>query len=183
MVGARKPIKVDVRILAATNKDLLELINKGEFREDLYYRLNVIAIDIPPLREREGDIFLLIQNFAVKFAKEFGKPVPKFSENVLQALQSYYWPGNVRELENIIQRLVIMSEGNTIDAPDLPTLMRYSALRGVGPHRTLAEIEAEHILSVLASVDNNKTKAAEILGIDRKTLREKMKKLQSPSSS
>jgi DNA-binding NtrC family response regulator len=145
--------------------------------------LNVIAIDIPPLRTREGDILLLIQNFAVKFAKEFSKPVPLFSKNALQALQSYYWPGNVRELENIIQRLVLMSEGETIDAPDLPSLMRYSALKGVGPHRTIAEVEAEHILSVLASVNNNKTKAAEILGIDRKTLREKMKKTQNPSFS
>jgi len=183
MVGARQPIKVDVRIIAATNKDLLELINKGEFREDLYYRLNVIAIDIPPLREREGDILLLIHNFSDKFAKEFGKSAPKFSENVFQALRSYYWPGNVRELENIIQRLVLMSEGETIDAPDLPSLMRYSALRGVGPHRTLAEVEVEHIHSVLASVDNNKTKAAEILGIDRKTLREKIKKIKELPSS
>lgn len=183
MVGARQPIKVDVRIIAATNKDLLDLINKGEFREDLYYRLNVVVIDIPPLRERKGDILLLIQNFAIKFAKEFGKSVQIFSENALQALQSYYWPGNVRELENIIQRLVIMSESDAIDAPDLPSLMRYSALKGVGPHRTIAEVEAEHILSVLASVNNNKTKAAEILGIDRKTLREKMKKTQNPSFS
>jgi DNA-binding NtrC family response regulator len=126
---------------------------------------------------------LLIKNFAVKFAKEFGKSAPKFSENVLQALQSYYWPGNVRELENIIQRLVLMSEGETIDAPDLPSLMRYSALRGVGPHRTLAEVEVEHIHSVLASVDNNKTKAAQILGIDRKTLREKIKKIKELPSS
>jgi DNA-binding NtrC family response regulator len=183
MVGARQPIKVDVRIIAATNKDLLDLINKGQFREDLYYRLNVIAIAIPPLREREGDILLLVRSFASKFAGEFGKSVPKFSDNALKALQSYYWPGNVRELENIIQRLVLMSEDDTIDAPDLPSLMRYSALRGVGPHRTLSEVEAEHILSVLATVDHNKTKAAEILGIDRKTLREKLKKMKNPSSS
>ena len=183
MVGARQPIKVDVRIIVATNKDLIDLIKKGEFREDLYYRLNVVAIEIPPLREREGDILLLIQNFAVKFAKELGKSKPNFSENALQALRSYYWPGNVRELENIIQRLILMSESEVIDAPDLPALMRYSALRGVTPHRTLAEVEAEHILSVLASVNSNKTKAAEILGIDRKTLREKIKKIQNPSSS
>ncbi|MGD8540365.1 MAG: helix-turn-helix domain-containing protein, partial [Candidatus Aminicenantes bacterium] len=150
---------------------------------DLYYRLNVIAIAIPPLREREGDILLLVQSFASKFSGEFGKSVPKFSDNALKALQSYYWPGNVRELENIIQRLVLMSEDDIIDAPDLPSLMRYSALRGVGAHRTLSEVEAEHILSVLATVDNNKTKAAEILGIDRKTLREKLKKIKNPSSS
>ena len=181
MVGARQPYKAEVRIIAATNKDLLDLIKKGEFREDLYYRLNVIAIDIPPLREREEDILLLIKHFAFKYTKEFAKPGTRFSENALKALRSYYWPGNVRELENIIQRLVLMSESDSIEAPDLPSLMRFSALRGVGPHRTLAEVEIEHILSVLASVDNNKTKAAEILGIDRKTLREKMKKIKNPS--
>lgn len=183
MVGVRHPQKVDVRIIAATNKDLLSLVKKDVFREDLYYRLNVITIDIPPLREREEDILLLVRHFANKFAKEFGKPASRFSENALQVLNSYYWPGNARELENIIQRLVIMSEGDIIDVPDLPSLMRFSALRGVGPNRTLAAIEAEYILSVLASVNNNKTRAAEILGIDRKTLREKLKKIQHPSAS
>jgi DNA-binding NtrC family response regulator len=183
MVGIRHPQKVDVRIIAATNKDLLSLIKKGGFREDLYYRLNVITIDIPPLREREEDILLLGRHFTNKFAKEFGKSVPKFSENALQVLKSYYWPGNARELENIIQRLVIMSEADIIDVPDLPSLMRFSALRGVGPNRTLAAVEAEYILSVLASVNNNKTRAAEILGIDRKTLREKLKKIKHPSPS
>jgi len=183
MVGERHPQKVDARIIAATNKDLLSLVKKGVFREDLYYRLNVITIDIPPLREREEDILLLVQHFAIKFAKEFGKPMPRFSENALQVLKSYYWPGNARELENIIQRLVIMSEEDIIDVPDLPSLMRFSALRGVGPNRTLAAVEAEYILSVLASVGSNKTKAAEILGIDRKTLREKLKKIKIPSSS
>jgi len=183
MLGERRPQKVDVRIIAATNKNLLSLVEKGVFREDLYYRLNVITIDIPPLREKEEDILLLVQHFALKFSKEFGKPTPRFSENALHVLKSYYWPGNARELENIIQRLVIMSEGDIIDVPDLPSLMRFSALRGVGPNRTLAAVEAEYILSVLASVGNNKTKAAEILGIDRKTLREKLKKMRIPSSS
>lgn len=181
MVGARQAMKVDVRIVAATNKDLPQLINKAEFREDLYYRLNVIAITIPPLREREDDILLLINHFAKKYAKEFSKSVSQFSDSALQAMKSYYWPGNVRELENIIQRLVVLSESDRIDAVDLPALMRYSALKGVGLHRTLASVESEHILSVLASVDNNKTKAAEILGIDRKTLREKLKRLDIPT--
>jgi len=183
MVGERRPQKVDVRIIAATNKNLLSLVEKGVFREDLYYRLNVITIDIPPLREREEDILLLVQHFALKFSKEFGKTIPRFSENALQVLRDYDWPGNARELENIIQRLVIMSEGDIIDVPDLPSLMRFSAIRGVGPNRTLAAVEAEYILSVLAGVGNNKTKAAEILGIDRKTLREKLKKMRIPSSS
>jgi two-component system response regulator HydG len=181
MVGARQPMKVDARIIAATNKDLPDRIRKDEFREDLYYRLNVIAIDIPPLRDREEDIVLMAHHFLEKFAEEFGKPVPRLSDSALKALQDYSWPGNVRELENIIQRLVIMSERDIIDSPDLPSLMRYSALKGVGPHRTLAEVETEHILGVLASVNENKTKAAEILGIDRKTLREKLKRIEKPS--
>jgi two-component system response regulator HydG len=181
LVGARQHQKVDVRIIAATNKDLLSLVKKDEFREDLYYRLNVITIDIPPLRDREGDILLLVQNFSVKFAKELEKPVPRLSENALQVLKDYDWPGNVRELENIIQRLVVMTEGDVIDVPDLPSLMRFSALRGVSPNRTLAEAEAEHILCVLSSMDGNKTQAAKILGITRKTLREKLNKIKSPT--
>ncbi len=183
MVGERRPQKVDMRIIAATNKDLQSLVKKGSFREDLYYRLNVITVDVPPLRKREEDILLLVKHFAVKYAKEAGKTAPRFSENALQVFKSYYWPGNARELENIIQRLVIMSETEIIDVPDLPSLMRFSALSGVGPHRTLAAVEAEYILSVLANVDKNKTKAAEILGIDRKTLREKLKKIEISTSS
>ena len=183
MVGARQSYKMDVRIIAATNKDLPGLIKKAQFREDLYYRLNVINIEIPPLREREQDIVLLLHHFAGKFATEFGQPLPEFSESALQDLMTYYWPGNVREMENLIQRLIIMSEGGRIDAPDLPSFMRFSALHGVGPHRTLAEVESEHILGVLASVADNKTKAAEILGIDRKTLREKMKRINTAPSS
>jgi len=179
LVGARQHQKVDVRIIAATNKNLLTLMKKDEFREDLYYRLNVITIEIPPLRDRGSDILLLVQNFSVKFAKELGKPVPHLSENALQVLKNYDWPGNVRELENIIQRLVVMTEGDVIDVPDLPSLMRFSALRGVSPNRTLAEAEAEHIRSVLSSVEGNKTQAAKILGITRKTLREKLNKVKS----
>lgn len=183
MVGIRHPQKADVRIIAATNKDLLSRIKKGDFREDLFYRLNVITIDIPPLRERGEDILLLVQHFTTKFAIEFGKPLPRFSESALQVLKSYFWPGNVRELENIVQRLVIMIEGNIIDIPDFPSLMRFSALKGIGPNRTLAAVEAEYIISVLASVNDNKTRAAEILGIDRKTLREKLKKMKNPCFS
>jgi two-component system response regulator HydG len=176
LVGARQPQKVDIRIIAATNKNLLTLVEKDAFREDLYYRLNVITIDIPPLREREEDILLLVKHFSKKFAKEFGKAAFRISEEALKVLKSYDWPGNVRELENIIQRLIIMTEGDLIDIPDLPSLMRFSALQGVSPNRTLAEVEAAHIRSVLASVDGNKTRAAKTLGITRKTLREKLKK-------
>jgi two-component system response regulator HydG len=175
MVGARRMRKVDVRILAATNKDLLSLVKKGAFREDLFFRLNVITIAIPPLRQRGNDILLLIRHFAGKFAGELGKPTPRFSDKALQVLRNYYWPGNVRELENVIQRLVVMTDGELVEVPDLPSLMRFSALRETGMNRTLAEVEAEYIGNVLASVDGNKTQAARILGIDRKTLREKLK--------
>lgn len=183
MVGSRRPRKVDIRIIAATNRDMLSLVKKGVFREDLYYRLNVITIHIPPLRERGDDILRLINHFVTKSTKELSKPTLHFSDKALQVLKNYNWPGNVRELENVIQRLVVMTDGDTIDVPDLPSLMRFSALRGAGLNRTLAEVEAEYILNVLVSVNGNKTQAAEILGIDRKTLREKLRRFQKKSSS
>ena len=174
-VGASTPQKVDARILAATNKNLPALVKKEVFREDLFYRLNVITIEVPPLRERGNDVLLLANYFVAKFAKETGKTLPQFSDEALQALRNYYWPGNVRELENLMQRLLVMTDEEMIDVVDLPTHMHFSAERGQGLQRTLAEVEVGHIRNVLASVDGNKTRAAEILGIDRKTLREKLK--------
>lgn len=182
MVGSRRSRSVDVRITAATNKDLLDLVRKERFREDLYYRLNVVTVDLPPLRERGDDVLLLAQFFARKFAEQAGKAVPRFSDDVLAVFRNYYWPGNVRELENVCQRLVVMSENEVIDVPDLPSLMRYSALRETGFNRTLAAVEAEYILHVLNAVGGNKTRAAEILGIDRKTLREKLKAVRPPGT-
>jgi DNA-binding NtrC family response regulator len=185
MVGATRSRKVDVRIIAATNKDLAGLVKKGVFREDLFFRLNVLTIAMPPLRERGDDTLLLAHHFVTKYSKEFGKSTPRFSDNALQVLRNYHWPGNVRELENVVQRLVVMTEGDLIEVSDLPSLMRFSALRETGLNRTLAEVEAEYIRNVLASVKGNKTKAAQILGIDRKTLREKIQKMtpdNSPSS-
>jgi DNA-binding NtrC family response regulator len=176
MVGSSRPRLVAVRVLAATNKDLVSLVAKGLFREDLFFRLSVIRIDMPPLRQREDDVLLLANHFAVRFARELGRPQPRFSDEALEVLRNYYWPGNVRELENIMQRLVVMTEGGVVGVHDLPDLMRFSALQKTGLHRTLAELECEHIRNVLASVDGNKSRAAEILGIDRKTLREKLKK-------
>ena len=175
MVGSTRPRKVDVRILASTNKDLTALVKKGLFREDLFFRINVITIDLPPLRERGEDLLLLIHHFTGRYAGELGKSVPQFSDQALQVLRGYHWPGNVRELENVIQRLVVMTDGGLIEVPDLPSLMRFSALRDVGFHRTLAEVEEEYVRNVLASVNGNKTRAAKVLGIDRKTLREKLK--------
>jgi len=175
MVGSSRSRKVDVRILAATNKDLLALVKKGIFRKDLFYRLNVITIALPPLRDRDDDILLLANHFARRFAEELGRSQPRFSEQAMTVLKNYDWPGNVRELENVIQRLVLMTDGDIIHVPDLPPLMRFSALRSTGLNRSLTEVEAEHIRNVLASVGGNKTRAAEILGIDRKTLREKLR--------
>jgi transcriptional regulator with PAS, ATPase and Fis domain len=175
MVGATRPRKVDLRVIVATNKDLDVLVKKGVFREDLFFRLSVITMIVPPLRERGDDILLLAKHFISKFSEESGKPAPEFSDSALRALKVYAWPGNVRELENLMQRLVIMTDLGTIDIPDLPSLMRFAVLRESGLNRSLAEVEAEHIKKVCASVRGNKTKASEILGIDRKTLREKLK--------
>ncbi len=175
MVGSTRARHVDIRILAATNKDLLSLVKKDAFREDLYFRLNVLTIDVPPLRDRGDDVLILIRHFRERFAREMGRAVPDFSDQALQVLRNYHWPGNVRELENVVQRLVVMNEGGVVEVPDLPSLMRFSALRSASLDRTLAEVEAEYIRNVLASVNGNRTRAAGILGIDRKTLREKLK--------
>ena len=179
MVGSSSPRRVDVRITAATNKDLYALIGKGIFREDLYYRLNVITIQAPPLRDRNDDIILLARHFIRKKSEEFGRALPRLSDEALQILRGYHWPGNVRELENVIQRLVAMADGDVIEAPDLPSLMRFSALRAGNLNRTLAEVEAEYIRDVLNSVKGNKSLAARMLGLDRKTLREKLRKIST----
>ena len=174
MVGSSRPQKIDVRILSATNKDLPTLIKKQKFREDLFFRLNTITIRLPPLRERKDDILELIPYFLSKFANEQDKPTPHFSDDSLQVLRNYFWPGNIRELENMIQALVVMSESKTIEVSDLPQFMRFSALSNSAFNRSLAEAESECIRNVLANVNGNKSKAAKILGIDRKTLRKKI---------
>ena len=177
MVGANRGRPVDVRILASTNKSLPDLIVKGRFREDLYFRLNVITIELPPLRDRGDDIVLLVHHFARKYSRELGRPTPRFSDETLHVLKSnYHWPGNVRELENVVQRLLVMTEDDPIEVPDLPEPLRFSAGRQADLTRPLADVEAEYIRNVLASVGGNKTRAAEVLQIDRKTLREKLKK-------
>ncbi len=177
MIGARKPQQIDVRIIAATNKNIENMIKKNIFREDLFFRLNVFNIELPPLRDRDEDIIMLTHSFTHKYSKEMGKDVPEYTKQALKVLKNYAWPGNVRELENIIQRLIVMNEGSIIDIPDLPSMMRFSAINGNGKiTRSLTEIEAEHIKKVLCSVKWNKTKAAQILDIDRKTLRDKIRK-------
>ena len=174
MIGSRKAITVDVRIIAATNKDLAGLVRRGMFREDLYYRLAVITIALPPLRERGDDLFLLASHFGARYAREYGKPQPQLSDRAVEAFRRYSWPGNVRELENTVQRLVLMSDRSVIDAADLPELMRFSASTGQPLDRSLAAVEAEYVSAVLASVGGNRSKASRILGIDRKTLAAKL---------
>ena len=181
MVGSNRSRKVNVRILAATNKVLHSLVKNNLFREDLFYRVNVVTINMPPLRERGDDILLLAHHFVNKFSAELGKTPPRFLDEALRNLRNYNWPGNVRELENAIQRLIVMADGDYIDVTDLPDLCRFSALGKTGFTRTLAEVEGEYISNVLSSVGGNKTRAAEILGIDRKTLREKLKKVEQSS--
>jgi DNA-binding NtrC family response regulator len=175
MVGSSRTQLVDVRIVAATNKDLQDLVKKELFREDLYYRLNVIHIPIPPLRDRGDDILLLTNHFTKKVSGDMKRPVPQYSDAVLRVFRSYSWPGNVRELENLIQRVIVMADENRIDVPDLPPAMRFHVSGKTVDHRPLSQVEAEHIRNVIRSVGGNKTRAAEILGIDRKTLREKLK--------
>jgi len=174
MVGARRTQEIDVRVVASSNKDLQTMVKNGTFREDLYFRLNVVNIKVPPLRERRSDVPLLISHFAGKFADDLGKPVPSFSDEVLGVFMNYSWPGNIRELENLIQRLIIMTDSKTVEVPDLPSIMRFSAGSDAGPLRSLAEEETAYIRRVLASVKGNKSRAAQILGIDRKTLRDKI---------
>jgi len=175
MVGTSQQYRVDVRVLAATNRDLQALVKKGAFREDLFFRLNVINIEIPPLRHRGDDVLLLTNHLISKFAEVAGSPIPRFTGAALDALKSYSWPGNVRELENVLNHLVVMAESETIDVSDFPATMRFSIKVGASCTRTLAKVETEYIRNVLESVDGNKSKAAKILGIDRKTLREKLK--------
>jgi len=181
MVGANRGERVDVRVLASTNKSLPDLIAKGLFREDLYFRLNVVTIELPPLRDRGDDILLLAHHFASKYGKELGRSALRFSDEALYVLRDvYHWPGNVRELENLVHRLVVMTESDIIDVADLPAPLRFSARGQADLTRPLAEVEAEYVRNVLASVEGNKTKAAEILQIDRKTLRKKLEKAEDP---
>ena len=175
MLGDTKSQKIDVRIITASNSDIQEMVLNKTFREDLFYRLNVITINIPPLRERKEDIEILIDNFNSKFSKENSKKGLKINSNIKSILVNYMWPGNVRELENFMHRLVIMSE-DAVTIDDIPAYMKMKVPKLLSTeNETLAEVEKRHIDKVLKSVDNNKTKAAEILGIDRKTLRQKLK--------
>lgn len=173
-VGSQKAEKVDLRIIAATNNNLQEDIANKTFREDLYYRLTVVQINVPPLRERKSDIPLLVEQFLKKYGVEYKDRLLQITDDALKMLQRYHWQGNIRELENVIQRAVIMSDGK-IDIKDFPDYLKYKIEFPDASFSSLQQMEKEYILKVLAATNNNKTKAAEILQIDRKTLRQKLK--------
>ncbi len=176
-VGGTKPIRVDVRIIAATNRDLKKAVEEGKFRDDLYYRLNVISIQIPPLRERKEDIPLLVHHFIEKFNIELGKRVEKISEEALKTLMKYDWPGNVRELENVIERAMVITKGTLIKPEDIQISAEPSKeVRVEGEDRSLRAVERAHIQRVLEENDWNIQRSAQILGIDRVTLYKKIKK-------
>jgi len=174
-VGGNKTLSVDVRVIAATNKDLTGMIKTGKFREDLFYRLNVINLTIPALRERKEDIAELSRHFLKKYAKKLSKTITDFTPAALELLAGYHWPGNVRELENVVERAVILCESDLIGSEDLsiPSSMTVAEL---GTNPSLEEMEKAHILRVLKEADNNQSKASQLLGIDRKTLYLKLKK-------
>ncbi len=178
-VGSSKVLTADTRILAATHENLKQLVEEGSFREDLYYRINIVDIPVPTLRERGDDILALITHFLNKFSKAMRRTAPILSDEAYNALRNHPWPGNVREMENLIHRLVVVVDRDVIEVADLPEDMRFSLPAGGRVDRSLDEVETEHILNVLAMTGDNKTRAAEILGINRKTLREKLKRIES----
>ncbi len=189
-VGSNQPIKVDVRLIAATNKKLRDLVDSGSFREDLFFRLNVVNIEMPPLRSRREDIMLLAASFLSEFAKENQRPVKPLSDAAQVLLMGYHWPGNVRELRTAIEHGVVMSNDSVIDARHLPGFLTQSAgppsagsddSRKINldatPEFNLSALEANAIRSALEFAKGNRTRAAELLGVSRRTLQRKIKDL------
>ncbi|MBX3251162.1 MAG: sigma-54-dependent Fis family transcriptional regulator [Myxococcales bacterium] len=181
-VGGNETIRVDVRVVAASNRDLKQLVEDERFREDLYYRLNVVQIDLPPLRARRSDIAVLAQHFLRKYAEENGREIDGFTDGALRALVGYPWPGNVRELENAIERAVVLCEGNQIDADLLPVGSgREGPRAGEGdlglliPGVTMAEVERMVIERTLDAVGGSTAKAADVLGVSRRTIQYRLK--------
>ncbi len=191
-VGATHAIEVDVRVIAATNKDLEEEISRGNFREDLFYRLNVIPFFVPPLRERKEDIPLLVKEFLAEFGRQYGRPRMDMAEDAIAALKQYHWPGNVRELRNVVERVVILNPtAPRIEKRHLPMLVYRGASRRGEQFSTLQQAreayERDYILKKLDECHGNMSRAAEALGLERSHLYRKMKTLglaikDSPSS-
>jgi DNA-binding NtrC family response regulator len=174
-VGGNETLKVDVRILAATNRDLASEVANGRFREDLYYRLNVVDIEVPPLRARPGDLLPLATHFLQRFAKENDKPVEGFAEDAVKRILTYRWPGNVRELENIIERAVVLCDEPILTARHLPEGVGTAARGGMHvPGSTMSEIERHAIVTTLEACGASTTKAAEMLGISVRKIQYKL---------
>jgi DNA-binding NtrC family response regulator len=172
-VGGDEIIKVDFRLICATNRDLELAVKEGNFREDLYYRLNVFSISIPPLRERRSDIPLLCNYFLKKLASSINKPVTGFSSEAMERLKMYDWPGNVRELRNAVERAIVVAKASTISVDDLPIP---ATLKAIPEDKSLESIERAHIKNILEQMGWNITRSAEVLGIDRATLYHKIEK-------
>jgi DNA-binding NtrC family response regulator len=188
-VGSNSPIKVDVRVIAATNKNLKELVANGTFREDLYFRLNVVKIEMPPLRDRKEDIVLLANSFLQEFAKENDRPVKPLSDAAMKLLLDYPWPGNVRELRTAIEHGVVMSNDPVIEARHLPQFLHFQTIAPVTvpspakitldapPEFNLHALETNTIRAALSLSKGNRTHAADLLGVSRRTLQRKLKEL------
>ena len=180
-VGGVKTIKVDIRIIAATNQDLQSAVQAGKFRSDLFYRLNVVPIYIPPLRERIGDLIPLVDYFRKRFTAKYHKKIDNISPEVMATFSHYRWPGNIRELENVLERMVLMSETDTLALDQLPPEIR-GIVSTVGASTLKEKIdtisqmtEKQMIIDVLNKTNQNRTKAAKLLGISRRTLQNKIK--------
>jgi Nif-specific regulatory protein len=186
-VGGHEPIKVDVRVVAATNRDLQAMVREGEFRQDLYYRLHVVEIVVPPLRQRGKDCLHLAEHFLQQFNQEMGRKIEGFTEAAKKRLLAYSWPGNIRELKNVVERAVVLNTRGQIDESDLaltPALEAGSdaAVAGGAVEMTLAQLEQAHIERVLRHTGGNKSRAAAILGIERSTLDRKLKRFSAARS-
>ncbi len=172
-VGGTQTIRVDVRVIAATNRNLVEEVAKGRFREDLYYRLNVVGLEMPPLRDRRSDIPMLAKFFLDRYTKENGKTIDSFAPETLQLLQAYDWPGNVRELENAIERAVVLTTGSILEVGQLPPHIRPKMTTTglpIIPGSTLADLERYAILETLKATGGSTSRAAELLGISTRTI-------------
>jgi DNA-binding NtrC family response regulator len=176
-VGSQEKIKVDIRITSATNKNLTKEISEGRFRDDLFYRLNVVPIQIPPLRERRQDIPILVHFFLKSLSEKRKTPLLEISTEAMHLLESFEWPGNVRELKNVVERTTVTCEGSTIQVADLPhSIVDGTAEAAQSADGHLADIEKNEITKILRQFNGHKNMTAEFLGINRKTLREKIKK-------
>ena len=177
-VGGSDPVTVDVRIIAATNKDLPKAVADGSFREDLFYRLNVIPINLPPLRERIEDMPLLVEHFLEQLGAEMNKHVEEVSSDAMAMLMAHAWPGNVRELRNVLERAIVVASGRVVEASDLGLKKAATEVGDTNPAASLEDVEKHHIARVLQEAGGNISQAARTLGIDRATLYNKMKKYQ-----